>query len=69
MWALVIIVIAINNNNTSSPAITNIPGFKSEESCKLAGSKTSPGNLDPTVLFGLNTGRHGMIVYDCIKVY
>lgn len=46
MWALVIIVIALNNDKTSAPAITSIPGFTSEETCEKAREKTSYGNLE-----------------------
>jgi hypothetical protein len=68
MWTLIIIVIALNNEKTSAPAITSIPGFTSEESCARAREKTSYGKLDATKLFGFHTGRHGLVAFDCIKV-
>jgi hypothetical protein len=41
MWTLVIIIVALNRDKTSAPAITRIPGFTSEESCERAREKTS----------------------------
>jgi hypothetical protein len=51
MWTLVIIIIALNHDKTSAPAITNILGSKSEESYIQARGKTSYGNLDTNKLF------------------
>jgi hypothetical protein len=68
MWTLVIIIVALNSDKTSAPAITPIPGFTSEESCEGARENTSYGNLDVTKLFGFHTARHGVVAFDCIKV-
>jgi hypothetical protein len=67
MWTLVIIIIALNHDQTSAPAITNIPRFKSEDSCIQARGKTSDGNLD-TINYLANIGGRGLIAYECIMI-
>jgi len=60
-WTMVIILVAMNNN---SPAITSIPGFKSEASCNRAKLNALQGS---EYVFDQDK-RPGLIISRCIKV-
>lgn len=57
-WVLILYVYAGIMANTDSVALTNVPGFATEQMCKDAGEKT----------LSLDDGTTKQAVYVCVRV-